>query len=669
MLNKEVPFLRLVLPLCAGIVTGLYVSPGNTFFLGFLAIAISGFAISLFFNKSLTNILYGVTITSVLFTGGLFLYTYEKDSLSALESEEAVFSGILDDYPEEKEKSYMLTIKMKSRLGRNGIKTYPRGSMIIYCRKNSEMASFLPGDIILIRCSPAEIINRGNPCEFDYRFYMQNMGIRYFCFTDSSDIISHITPEKRSVSHSALIIRNKIIEMYRERGIKGEHLALVAAITLGQKSMLDPEQKQHFIKAGVMHIMAVSGLHAVILSMFILKMFFFLRGRFHIVRVALTILFLWAFAFVTGLTPSVLRAALMFSFLKAGDLMKRPVNSINSVLASAFLLILIKPSVIFDAGFLLSYSAVIFIISFYRDFYLKINFRYRITDLIWQSAAVTIIAQAGTLPLTLMLFNRFPTWFIISNIIIVPVSSLIIIIGALVPLTYPLQPLSRLMAVILDFLTGLTEFLTEKVSRLPFSTIENIGFPLPECILLMISIFLFTRFLLNKKLMPVIIPVTALFLFVLTGTIRIIVTKKTNELIVYNTSGFPAIGIRAGSILNLYTNTSLPIPEVSRHCAVMNLNEKRNIISGSMNCIIAGDEKILVTDNLSGLPVRMDHPEMLIYTGSRNVQGVSFNQLKKIEALIISSAISAPEIVNNIRADTVHYVKRTGGFRKRLRTR
>ena len=105
--------------------------------------------------------------------------------------------------------------------------------------------------------------------------------------------------------------------MYKERGITGERLALVAAITLGQKNMLDPEQKSYFIKAGVMHIMAVSGLHTVILSLFVFNVLFFLKGTVKIVRIIITIVILWSFAFVTGLTPSVLRATLMFSFLQA----------------------------------------------------------------------------------------------------------------------------------------------------------------------------------------------------------------------------------------------------------------------------------------------------------------------------------------------------------------
>jgi competence protein ComEC len=210
--------------------------------------------------------------------------------------------------------------------------------------------------------------------------------------------------------------------------------------------------------------------------------------------------------------------------------------------------------VIFDAGFLLSYSAVIYIICFYRDLYLKIRFNHRIPDLIWQSAAVTIIAQAGTLPLTVMLFNRFPTWFILSNIIIVPLSSVVIIIGCLLPLTFPVHFLSQFLAIILDKLTGLTELLTEKASSLPFSTIENIGLTTINCILLTITIFLFTFFILRKKSIPVLYPLSALLLLVLSGTIRVVSTKSTNELIVYNTIGYSATGVRTGRILNLYSD-------------------------------------------------------------------------------------------------------------------
>lgn len=668
MLYREIPFLRIGLPLCAGIVSGLYFSPGNFFFVLSGAAILLSFCASLLFNRYLTNPVYGISLNLALFTCGLFLYTKEKDTITVLKPEEAIFTGCLTDYPEEKENTFKLIFKIDKYLS-GGSQKSAKGSFLLYNKKDSFCPSFLPGDRMVIRCTPIEITSRGNPFEFDYRFYMETQGIRYYAFTDSNDIINYSVPEHRKLRYNALIIRNRIIDMFRERGIKGERLALVAAITLGQKNMLDPEQKQHFIKAGVMHIMAVSGLHAVILSLFIFKLLFFLKGRLSILRVIITISILWLFAFVTGLTPSVLRATLMFSFLQAGNLLKRPVNGINSVLASAFVLILIRPSVIFDAGFLLSYSAVIYIICFYRDLYLKIRFNNRIPDLIWQSAAVTIIAQAGTFPLTIMLFNRFPTWFILSNIIIVPLSSVVIIIGCLVPLTFPVHFLSQFLAIILDYLTGLTELLTEKASSLPFSSIENIGLTTIECILLTITIFLFTYFILRKKSIPILYPLSALLLLLLSGTIRDVSTKATNELIVYNTIGYSATGVRTGKILNLYSDTCVAGPEVAKHCATLNLKVKLNNISKTNFRIKAGDNNILITNYLNNSVIKNVSPYIVILKG-RPYIGKDISSGMKPHVVVISPEVARGSqfyrMVKAIKADSVHSVREQGAFFIRL---
>ena len=317
MLHKEIPFLRIGLPLCAGIISGLYIKPDIAFLLIVFIIIISGLFISLLFNKYPVNHIYGLVLTGSLFICGLMLYSNEKNSISTLRPEKTLFTGTLSDFPEEKENSIRLTVKLNRKSDGNNSESV-KGSIILYNKKDLPEVPFLPGDILIISCTPIEISNRGNPNEFDYRFYMETQGIRYYAFTNRSDILCHVLPAHRKLIHRALIIREKIIQMYRERGITGERLALVAAITLGQKSMLDPEQKLNFIKAGVMHIMAVSGLHAVLLSVFVFYLLFFLKGRFNFLRILITILILWSFAFVTGLTPSVLRATLMFSFLQAG---------------------------------------------------------------------------------------------------------------------------------------------------------------------------------------------------------------------------------------------------------------------------------------------------------------------------------------------------------------
>ena len=669
MLHKEIPFLRIGIPLCAGIVTGLYFKPAVILILPASALIAAGFLASLFYNNRLTNHLYGYTLTFSLFVAGHILYRNEKDSISILKQEESLFIATLSDYPLLKEKSRRLTVKLNRRITRHGSESV-KGSIILYQRRENEESSFMPGDVLIIKCSPVEIESRGNPFEFDYRFFMENQGIKYYAYITGKDLISHSAPDRRKLIHRALILREKIIGMYEQRGITGERLALVAAITLGQKNMLDPDQKNSFIKAGIMHIMAVSGLHAVILSLFVFNILFFLKRKFNIVRISVTMVILWSFAFVTGLTPSVLRATLMFSFLQAGNIMKREVNGINSVLASAFVLILIKPSVIFDAGFLLSYSAVIYIIVFYRDLYQKLQFRNVIIDKIWQSAAVTIVAQAGTLPLTVMLFNRFPTYFIITNVIIVPLSSLLIVIGCMIPMLFPVRILSQPLAFLLNNLTGLTELLTRKASLLPYASIENIGMTTVECLLLAVALFLLSWYILNRQSFKPVYPIIFFIIFQLAATAREISTRTTNELIVYNTAGSSAIGVRTGKILNLYSDTTVADAAVLRHCSTLGLKIKSNTIKNNYCCLRAGGKNIMITNSPERVAINSFIPDILVFTGSES--GFKNNPQLKLspETLIIFTRIVPrkgslkPE--QYFDADSVYYVRKSGAFTEKI---
>jgi competence protein ComEC len=668
-LIKEVPFLRICLPLCAGIISGLYILPDTPLLIITLIVILSGFSISLFFNRSEANIIFGLSLSISLYICGLLLYTNEKGRISILESKQSLFACTLSDYPAEKANSYMLTVKLDGRIRDNRSEPV-RGSILIYNRKDSVVSKLLPGDLLLIKCTPLEISVRGNPYEFDYRFYMENQGVRYYAYTGLHGIISHASPHHRKLIYRALILREKIIRMYEQRGITGERLALLAAITLGQKNMLEADQKISFIKAGVMHIMAVSGLHTVILSLFIFNVLFFLKRRFNALRILVTILFLWSFAFVTGLTPSVMRATLMFSFLQAGSLMKRPVNGINSVLASAFVLIIIRPSVIFDAGFLLSYSAVIYIIAFYSDLYLKVYLRNFIADKIWQSAAVTIVAQAGTLPLTIALFNRFPTYFILTNIIIVPLSSVLVIIGCMVPLLFPLKLISHFLAMILDNLTGLTELLTRKASSLPLASIENVGMTTIECFMLTATIFLFTCFLLKKKSIRLIYPLSAFLIFISAGTIREISTRVTDEIIVYNTPGISTIGIRTGKILNLYSDSALTGAEVKRHCSTLGLKINLNMIGNRYRLIKAGRTKILITGSLNKKILRCFTPDVVILTGANPLVELEWDPLSTSEVKIVA-AEGSPQFSTRLQQRStksfpVYLVRKSGAFIRRI---
>lgn len=666
MLNREIPFLRIIIPLCAGIVSGLWFTPGHSFLIIYVIILITGFASSLFFNRRQTNILFGIVMAMSLYICGLLLYTNEKTSFSKLDREPAIYTGTITDYPEEKATSIKIVLKLNSSQS-GGTPEPVKGSVLIYLSRNNIKRTLLPGDFLKIKLTPRPIVNRGNPYEFDYRFYLENLGIKYSAYASHDDILGSASPESRSLRDRALIIRERIIDMYRERGVTEERLPLVAAMTLGQKNMLEPEQKEIFIKAGVMHIMAVSGLHAVILSFFISQLLFFLKGKLRLIRIIITILILWSFAFVTGLTPSVMRAALMFSFIESGKLIRRNVNNINSVLASAFVLVILKPSVVFNAGFLLSYSAVIFIICFYRELYVKICYKTYIADKIWQSAVVTIVAQAGTLPLTISLFNRFPSWFILSNIVIVPLSSLLIMTGCLILLTYPVKFISSPLAWLLDRLTGFTEMLTERISDLPFSSIENIGMSNLEAFLLFSAITTTGIWLTDRKRIRTVIPLTMILIFVITTGINDISQKRSAEMIVYNTISSPVIGIRTGKRIYIFGKNQESEADVLRHCATARLKIIPVTLTNEIASLNAGDCRILISNRLSKRLVDEFKPGYIILTGKYPaIEGLV--NTRKINSLIlapdVSDYFSIPEKI--INTDSVHFVRKTGAFRVAL---
>jgi competence protein ComEC len=660
-LHREIPFLRICVPLCLGIVAGLRFSPGITFVSVFSLVIIILFIFSMRFNNYISNHLFGLPFSLSLFLLGLLIYHNEKSSLSVLEPESSLFYCTLTDYPEEKPNSFMLTLKLH-RMISDSASIPVHGSMVIYLRKGSGKIHHAPGNRLLIRCTPIEIVNRGNPYEFNYKFYMENHGIKYVSFADSADILFHDSDAPLKLRHKALIIRHRLIEMYRQRGVTEERLPLVAALTLGEKSRLDEEQKENFIQAGVMHIMAVSGLHAVILSMFVLNALFFLKRRFNILRVVIAVLIIWLFAFVTGLTPSVMRATIMFTFLQAGHLLQRKVNGINSVLASAFVLIMARPSVIFDAGFLLSYAAVIFIIAFYQDLYMKFRPGNKAADWIWQSATVTIVAQLGTLPLTIMLFNRFPAWFLLTNVIIVPLSSLAIILGCLIPLLYPLKFISGLIGLALDRLTWLTEFLTEKAASLPMATIANIGMTVPECILLFSAIFAILIWLMKKEPVPVFLPALIVAVYVASVTVTGIAVRTTDQVIVYNTPGYNNIGIRTGDRMLIYSDSLLLHKDVARHCASLGIKPGIRIINEATH-IQAGDRSILICRHPSESMLKGYNPQLVILTGTSGLSGC-----KGLtgEIVIASGASQLTRLPSSLESLTLWQVRRKGAWVTRL---
>ena len=312
---------------------------------------------------------------------------------------------------------------------------------------------------------------------------------------------------------------------------------------------------------------------------------------------------------------------------------------------------------------------MIFIICFYRSFYEKLSFRNYAADKVWQSAAVTIVAQAGTLPLTISLFNRFPAWFLLTNIIIVPLSSIVVIIGCLIPLTYPILFISRLLASLMDKLTGITELLTAKAASMPLASIENIGMISLESFLFFVFVFLFSLSALNRKKVPLSIPLTALMVFALAGSIRSISDRVSGELIVYNGINESQLAIRTGRTLNLWSGSDTIFPEAARHGMTRRLKVKVMHPMQDPLLIESQGKRILVCNYLSEALQEKTHPDIVVFMSKSPWIDRNISPGKMPEAIILGSEVSSGLRITarqRERCTTIHDTGVSGAFRKRL---
>jgi len=191
---------------------------------------------------------------------------------------------------------------------------------------------------------------------------------------------------------------------------------------------------QQYSSAGVIHILAVSGLHVgiilLILQLLLRPLEYLRKGRF--IKTLIIVALLWCFAIIAGLSPSVVRAVTMFSIVAIGMNMKRPTSIFNTLAISMFILLLLKPMFLFDVGFQLSYLAVFAIVWIQPLLYKSWTPKYKGVDYFWQIFTVTIAAQIGVAPLSLFYFHQFPGLFFLSNLVIIPVLGLILGLGILV---------------------------------------------------------------------------------------------------------------------------------------------------------------------------------------------------------------------------------------------
>ncbi len=314
-----------------------------------------------------------------------------------------------------------------------------------------------------------------NPFGFDYSQYLQLNGVQGSIFLNPGEW-KLVDGSVHGLKQHALNARQTLVGLLEKAGLEGNELGLASTLVLGYKSSIDAEVKQSYMNAGAMHVLAVSGMHVGIVCAVLELLMMALGGNlaFRLKRV-LIILLLWTYAFITGLSPSVLRATVMFTFVELGRLIRREMSIYNTLAASAFLLLAINPDMLFKAGFQLSYAAVVGIVTLQPRIVslIRVNRKRRILRYVWELTAVSVAAQIATLPFCLYYFERTPVYFWLSNIIVSPGAAVMIGLTMLLLAVSPIGVAAKWVGVATSWVAKSMNHWVTIIANLPGSTIEN----------------------------------------------------------------------------------------------------------------------------------------------------------------------------------------------------
>jgi len=332
------------------------------------------------------------------------------------------------------------------------------------------------GDVLLVLGQPQSTKAPLNPNEFDYQALLRQSNIYYQHFVRQESItkLCNAPPNYfRALLFKARRYCSQVLaQHFQEKREQGIALALV----LGLKDELDPVIKEAYAGAGTMHVLAVSGLHVGILYGLLSVL---LRRTRKVQRTewwssAIILAGLWLYACITGLVPSVLRATMMFSLVIIARLLGRQANIYNALAASAFVLLLANPCLIFSVGFQLSYLAVLGIVYLQPKIYRWLRLNHWLLDKLWLWTSLSLAAQLATTPITLYYFHQFPTYFIVANWVVVPAAFVMLSLGLSVLLTSCWTDLSALLAWLLEQITWLVNQFVKWISSLPGSLIKDV---------------------------------------------------------------------------------------------------------------------------------------------------------------------------------------------------
>ena len=566
-----------------------------------------------------------------------------------------VFVARLAECPTEKDKSVKVILKMQS----------DQGSVMAYFEKNEHSLNLKYGDVIVFYEPPHMVEPPKNPEQFDYQKYLSRKGILRQVYLKDDKWIKLHYKRLNPIYQFSYTLRDFLLKTMHDLGVDGEEYAVAAAILLGYDDTLPAELRQKYVAAGSMHILCVSGMHVGVIFMVFsyLLSFFDKRNKLqNVLKQSLLLLLIWFYALLAGLAPSILRATIMLSFVIVGDMINRNGVLLNSLAASAFLLLCVDPANLFNVGFLLSYCAVVGIVALQKPIYRLFYIKPKLLDKIWEMTSVTLAAQIATTPLSIYYFHQFPTYFWLSNLFMGPISTVVIIGGMVMLLIFFIPYINIGVAFCVKWMIYAMNFIVSWIEDMPLSVVKGLYINDMEFVCLIIALVLWMILIEHKKKFMFWSMLSMLLIFSLSQLTRAVFQSSQMSMTVYSMNKNTAIDFVCGnehvllcdtlvckdpSVAGFSIDNNLIREGVYSHGVILPLDNtvfENLYIKKTKNIISFGGKTVGLFDTKSTFSVKLPyrpHLDCFVLQGCNKIDLDKLFNCYVIDLLIIDGSIPA----------------------------
>jgi competence protein ComEC len=679
----RVPLVRLLLPFVSGAGISMFYPPGvwlpfTLFLLTFSLAIVLYFRIRQFAHRWF----FGAIVTLCMFNAGMALHQYQ-DELRA----DVHFSNVsyvsqliieINEQPIPKATSWKMKCRVLGVIDSNSVQHIATGSLILYLKRSGDTLALRYGDLLVLPFSKVKPVTPPqNPDEFNYKRYLAFNNIYFQAYAEQEQLINLQRNKANPVRKWVFAVQHYFKKVLAQNIGSHNETGVAQALLYGYDDDIDTETVQAYSNTGTLHVLAVSGMHVGIIFM-ILGLFLKFMDKNKKLRIAkglIILAILWLYSLLCGLSPSILRATVMFSFIIAADLLGARSSIYNTLAASAFVLLCYDTNMLANVGFQLSYLAVLGIVFFQpliSNWYTAPNW---LMNEIWKITAVSLAAQLVTFPIGLLYFHQFPNCFLFSNLIIIPLTTLILYMGMVLLVISKFVWPAALLGKAIYYTILFTNGIVKAVEQIPYSYVNGIHISIFQSILLYLVIGSFTAFFLLKRTRYFKTALVTVSLFCIIQLIHEINNASQNRLLIYNINKHTAVHFIKGNKALLLADHSLLANKdkmkfhLQQHAWKSGINNQREEVTDSSwkeirlsnyTCVVSGydvPQKTNAQTDLLLIKNKVDaeeliellHPKRVIITSA-----VKSYQAKKIKDIMIS---------NNIPVD---YISETGAIEIQL---